>query len=129
VGGAETISKGRRPASLTKNWVKAVDENPGVSEGDMSIRNSQGKHGTTCWSPRPPRWGTARAARISRWAVKSRCAGEWGAWGRLSDDGPGQHNPDRSEGPWGKAAMGRLNGGVLLAHRAPRLRTRIRRCW
>jgi hypothetical protein len=23
--------------------------------------------------------------------------------GRLSDDGPGQHNPDRSEGPWGRA--------------------------
>jgi hypothetical protein len=26
-----------------------------------------------------------------------------GGWGRLSDDGPGQHNPDRSEGPWGRA--------------------------
>jgi hypothetical protein len=24
--------------------------------------------------------------------------------GRLSEEGPGQHNPDRSEGPWGKAA-------------------------
>ena len=37
-------------------------------------------------------------------AVKSGGAGEWGGWGRLSDDGPGHHNPDRSEGPWGKAA-------------------------
>ena len=36
-------------------------------------------------------------------AVKSRCAGEWGGWGRLSEDGPGHYNPDRSEGPWGKA--------------------------
>jgi len=35
--------------------------------------------------------------------AKSRCAREWGGWGRLSDDGPGQHNPDRSEGPWGRA--------------------------
>jgi hypothetical protein len=26
---------------------------------------------------------------------------EWGGWGRLSDDGPGQNNPDLSEGPWG----------------------------
>src|SRR3954469_13285033 len=34
-------------------------------------------------------------------AVKSRWAGEWGGWGRLSEDGPGQHNPDPSEGPWG----------------------------
>ena len=33
--------------------------------------------------------------------VQSRCAGEWGGWGRLSEDGPGQHNPDPSEGPWG----------------------------
>ena len=27
-----------------------------------------------------------------------------GGWGRLSVDGPGQNNPDRSEGPWGRAA-------------------------
>src|SRR6516165_10164046 len=49
-------------------------------------------------------WRTARAARISRHAAKSCCACEWGGWGQLSDDGPGQHNPDRSEGPWGRAA-------------------------
>jgi hypothetical protein len=49
-------------------------------------------------------WRTARAARISRYAVKSCCAWEWGGWGQLSEDGPGQHNPDRSEGPWGRAA-------------------------
>jgi len=35
--------------------------------------------------------------------AKVGCAREWGGWGRLSDDGPGQHNPDRSEGPWGRA--------------------------
>ena len=45
------------------------------------------------------------AARINRCAAKSRCAGEWGAWGRLSDDGLGQHNPDWSEDPWGRAAL------------------------
>jgi hypothetical protein len=39
---------------------------------------------------------TAKAAGISRSAVKSRCACEWGAWDQLSEDGPGQHNPDRS---------------------------------
>jgi hypothetical protein len=44
------------------------------------------------------------ASRISRRAAKSRCAWEWGAWGQLSEDGPGQHNPDRSEDPWGRAA-------------------------
>jgi hypothetical protein len=83
--------------------VQAADELPGVPEGDMSIKNGQRKLGTTHWSPRSPR-DTARAARISRSAVKSRCAGEWGAWGRVSEDGPGHYNPDRSEGPWGKAA-------------------------
>src|ERR1700693_2163407 len=46
---------------------------------------------------------TAKATRISRETVKSGCAREWGGWGRLSDDGPGQNNPDRSEGPWGRA--------------------------
>src|SRR6202162_4902736 len=39
---------------------------------------------------------------MSRHAVKSRCAREWGGWGRLSDDGPGHYNPDPSEGPWGR---------------------------
>jgi hypothetical protein len=43
--------------------------------------------------------------------VKSGCAREWGGWGRLSEDGPGQHNPVRSEGPWGKAED-RLHGSA-----------------
>ena len=46
---------------------------------------------------------TAKAPCISRQTVKSGCAREWGGWGRLSEDGPGQNNPDRSEGPWGRA--------------------------
>jgi hypothetical protein len=43
------------------------------------------------------------ASHISHQMAKLGCAREWGGWGRLSDDGPGQHNPDRSEGPWGRA--------------------------
>ena len=43
--------------------------------------------------------------------MKSGCAREWGGWGRLSEDGPGQHNLVRSEGPWGKAE-GRLHGSA-----------------
>ena len=77
MGGAETIPKSRRPVLSTKNWVQAVDENPGVSEGDMSIPNDQRKHGTTQGSPR--RTGTAKASGISRSAAKSRCAPEWDA--------------------------------------------------
>ena len=49
-----------------------------------------------------------KASRISRHAVKSRCAHKWDGWGRLSDDGPGHYNPDLSEGPWG--------GGVMILH-------------
>src|ERR1700726_3374322 len=75
-------------------------ELPGVGEDGMSGRNVQRKLGTTRGSPRRSR--TAKASRISRRAVKSRCAREWGGWGRLSDDGPGQNNPDPSEGPWGR---------------------------
>ena len=73
---------------------------PGVGEDGMPRRNAQRKLGTTRGSPRRSR--TAKASRISRHAVKSRCAREWGGWGRLSDDGPGHYNPDPSEGPWGR---------------------------
>ena len=76
---------------------------PVVVEGGMSGRNEQRKLGTTRGSPRRSR--TAKTLRISRRAVKSRCACEWGGWGRLSDDGPGHYNPDPSEGPWGGGVM------------------------
>ena len=75
----------------------------------MSGRNEQRKPGTTRGSPRRSR--TAKASRISRHAVKSRCACEWDGWGRLSDDGPGHNNPDPSEGPWGGGAI-TLQGGA-----------------
>jgi len=75
----------------------------------MWRRKVQWKHGTTQGSPRRKR--TARASGISRKSVKSGCAREWGGWGRLSEDGPGQHNLVRSEGPWGKAE-GRLHGSA-----------------
>jgi len=71
----------------------------------MWRRNTQRKHGTTQGSPRRKR--TARASGINRKAAKSRCAREWGGWGRLSENGLGQHNPDRSEGPWGRAKTAR----------------------
>src|SRR3954451_19905944 len=74
----------------------------------------QRKPGTTRGSPRRSR--TAKASRISRLAVKSRCAGEWGGWGRLSEDGPGQHNPDPSEGPWG-GGRPTLQGGASSGRR------------
>src|SRR3982074_259246 len=79
---------------------KLDDELPGVREDGMSGRNVQRKLGTTRGSPRRSR--TAKASRISRCAVKSRCACERGGWGRLSVDGPGHYNPDRSEDPWGR---------------------------
>src|SRR5215469_16225225 len=85
--------------SASENWSITMIELPGVIEGGMPGRNGQRKPGTTRGSPRRSR--TAKASRISRPAVKSRCACEWGGWGRLSDDGPGQHNPDPSEDPWG----------------------------
>src|SRR5262245_32252306 len=77
-------------------------ELPGVVEDGMS-----GRKGGESMEPLEGRLGaacTAKASGISRKAVKSRCACEWGGWGRLSVDGLGQKNPDRSEGPWGRAA-------------------------
>ena len=86
-----------------------------VSGDGMPGKNAQRKLGTTRGSPRRSR--TAKASRISRHAVKSRCAREWGGWGRLSDDGPGQNNPDPSEGPWGRWSIP-PHGGALSSPQA-----------
>jgi len=82
-----------------QDWNQPVTDLPGVVEGGMlgrkdseSVEPLGGRLGAVC---------TAKAFRISRWAVKSGCACEWGGWGRLSVDGPRQKNSDRSEGPWG----------------------------
>jgi hypothetical protein len=76
--------------SASKFWTETMIELPGVREDGMLGRNGQRKPGTTRGPPRRSR--TAKALRISRHAVKSRCARGWGGWGRLSDDGSGQHN-------------------------------------
>ena len=91
---------------------------PGVPGDGMPGKNVQRKLGTTRGSPRRSR--TAKASRISRQAVKSRCAREWGGWGRLSDDGPGHYNPDPSEGPWGRWSIP-PHGGAVIASTDPTL--------
>ena len=53
-------------------------ELPGVGEDGMSGRNGQRKLGTTRGLPRRSR--TAKASRISRYAVKSQCARERDGW-------------------------------------------------
>src|SRR6266702_8738750 len=98
IGRVEPVSPWRRPCRH-RELDHAMYELPGVGEDGMSGRNGQRKLGTTRGSPRRSR--TAKASRISRHAVKSRCARGWGGWGRLSDDGLRQHNSGQSEGPWG----------------------------
>jgi hypothetical protein len=100
-------------------WTETTIELPGVREGGMSGRKRQRKPGTTRGSPRRSR--TAKASRISRRAVKSRCAHERDGWGRLSDDGPGHYNPDLSEGPWGGGVM-ILQGGAQSSLRPDTVR-------
>ena len=95
-------------------WIETVIELPEVREGGMSGRNEQRKPGTARGSPMRSR--TAKASRISRLAVKSRCACEWGGWGRISDDGSGQNNLDPSEGPWG-GGYPTHHGGALSSPR------------
>jgi hypothetical protein len=80
-------------------WTHSMPELFGVNEDGMPGRNMQRKLGTSRGSPRRSR--TAKAMRISHQVVKSRCACERDGWGRVSDDGPGQYNLDRSEDPWG----------------------------
>src|SRR5499427_162230 len=71
--------------------------------GRHVAKDHQRKLRTSGGSPRHGRTCPAKASRINRSAAKSRCARNWGGWGRLSVEGPGQHNPDRSEDPWGRA--------------------------
>src|SRR4029450_8766630 len=115
--------------SASINWTGSMHELPGVGEDGMSGRNEQRKLGTTRGSPRRSR--TAKATRQSRRAVKSRCAWEWGGWGRLSVDGPGQHNLTSSEDPWGRCSIHRMAvqyiastdrtlGGATVEHEAQR---------
>src|SRR6516225_4009348 len=98
IGSAEPFRSRRRRCRHRSSGL-AMIELPGVIESGMLRRNGQRKPGTTRGSPRRSR--TAKALRISRHAVKSRCARGWGGWGRLSDDGSRQHNSDKSEDPWG----------------------------
>jgi hypothetical protein len=102
-GNAETVIPRSRLEFPVKYWVSATGKFPVVSEDDMlrkTINESSepvvGRLGIvgTC---------TAKVSRISRRAAKSGCARNWGGWGRLSVNGPGQNNPDRSEDPWGRA--------------------------
>src|SRR6202521_3636186 len=98
IGSAEPVYSRRRPCRH-RCLELTVFGFPGVAGDGMPGKNVQRKLGTTRGSPRRSR--TAKASRISQ-TVKSRCAREWGGWGRLSDDGPGHYNPDPSEGPWGR---------------------------
>jgi len=96
-----------------RHWAKAIPagEELGASS-QRTLRGLAGRHaekerqrklGTTRRRPRPARAGTARASHITRRTGKLGRVWEWGGWGRLSVDGLGHYNPDRSEGPWGRA--------------------------
>ena len=108
-----------KATSASTFWIETMTELPGVKEDGMSGRNVQRKLGTTRGSPRRSR--TAKALRISRSTVKSRCACEWGGWGRVSDDGSGHYNPNPSEGPWGGGSP-ILHGSALSSPRPDTVR-------
>ncbi len=119
IGSAEFLKTGRRPVSSAKKiWAQAADGLPGVVEDDMSRRNGQRKLGTTRGSPRRSR--TAKASHISRSGEIAVCL-RVGRMGAISVDGPGQHNPARSEAPWGRgrrALAWRRGTESLARHRA-----------
>ena len=109
IGNAEPLISRRRPCRH-RCLELTVSKSPGSVEDGMPGRNGQRKPGTARGSPRRSR--TAKAARISRRAVKSRCAREWDGWGRLSDDGSRQHNSIRSEDPWGRWSIPPCGGAL-----------------
>ena len=90
----------RRPMLASKFWKISMSDFPGLERAACQEGMCSKSSGPLAGRLGAPR--TAKAPRISRSAVKSRCAHEWDGWGRLSDDGPGHYNPDLSEGPWGR---------------------------
>ena len=70
-GSAEPLRSRRRPMSTSLLWNLSMFELPGVIEDGMPGWNVQRKPGTARGSPRRSR--AAKASRISRRAVKSRC--------------------------------------------------------
>jgi hypothetical protein len=94
-----------------KYSVQAAEEFPVVVEDDMLRKSIDESSEPLVDCLCLYKSGTAKISGINRAAAKSGCACEWGAWGQLSEDGPGQHNPDRSEGPWGRAEY-RSRGGA-----------------
>src|SRR5215510_4985003 len=118
-GSAEPLSPWRRPTSTSLLWNLWMFELPGVVEGGMSVGNGKQKPGTARGSPRRSR--TAKAVHINRRAMKLCCACEWGGWGRLSVDGSGHYNPNRSEDPWSRAIC---IARMAVLHRAGDLRLR-----
>jgi hypothetical protein len=94
-----------------KNWVQAAEEFPVVVEDDRLRKSIDESSEPLVGRLGLHQAGTAKISRINRTAAKSGCACEWGGWGQLSEDGPGQHNPARSEDPWGRAEY-RSRGGA-----------------
>jgi hypothetical protein len=92
IGSAEPLVSRRRPCRHRSSGTYSMSESPGSERTAWQEGMRQRKPGTTRGSPRRSR--TAKASRISRQAAKSRCAREWGGWGRISDDGPGSILPD-----------------------------------
>ena len=104
-GSAEPVYSRRRPCRH-RCLELTVFGFPGVAGDGMPGKNVQRKLGTTRGSPRRSR--TAKASRISCRDDEIAMCLRVGRMGPTSVDGPGQNNPDRSEGPWG--------GGVMILH-------------
>ena len=96
VGRAEPFRSWRRPKSEWKELEEGSSDLPVDIEGGMPGRNGQRKLGTTRRSPR--RSCTAKASRISGPASEIAMCLRVGRMGPISVEGPGQNNPDRSEG-------------------------------
>jgi hypothetical protein len=104
-------------------FAAAADGLPAVVEDGMSRRS--GSESTEPLAGRRVRSRTAKSSRISRHVAKSRCAGEWGGWGRLSEDGLGQHSPVSSEDPLGRRTTQLYRTEIGLLRRARSARSGV----
>ena len=89
--------------------------------GRHVAKDHQRKLRTSGGSPRHRRTCTARASHINRSAAKLRCARNWGGWGRLSVEGPGQKTRTGARTPGverQRSLEWRRSGAQLPRHRA-----------
>ena len=111
--GVPSRSISAKAASASRNWTHAMANSPGsertACQDGMVVK---ARNHSRVASALPHSEGIAYKPPCGEVAMCPRV----GRMGPVSEDGPGQHNPDPSEGPWG-GGRPTLHGGASSGRR------------